>query len=173
MLVNKGLVYNNFFANGQRSIEGAQAILTGIPPLPGIPDITVLPVNYSRLGNIAKASGYRTIFVTTTLRESFSLDLMVYAAGIEEYYGQEDYPILLNYIDDPERYLGWDYDAFMHLLNKKVMKINLILQLLIPVQITVLFFGCMNHLLDMSMGQILKGAILICFITLIGPWENS
>jgi phosphoglycerol transferase MdoB-like AlkP superfamily enzyme len=118
MLVNKGLVYNNFFANGQRSIEGAQAILTGIPPLPGIPDITVLPVNYSRLGNIAKANGYRTIYVTTTLRESFSLDLMVYAAGIEEYYGQENYPILLNYIDDPERYLGWDYEAFMHLLNK-------------------------------------------------------
>ena len=117
MLVKKGLIYNNFFANGQRSIEGAQAILTGIPPLPGIPDFTVLSVNYSRIGEIAKANGYRTIFVTTTLREAFSLDLMVYAAGIEEYYGQEDYPLLLNYIDDAERYLGWDYEAFMHLLE--------------------------------------------------------
>jgi len=118
MLVKKGLIYNNFFANGQRSIEGAQAILTGIPPLPGIPDFTVLSVNYSRIGEIAKANGYRTIFVSTTLREAFSLDLMVYAAGIEEYYGQEDYPLLLNYIDDAERYLGWDYEAFMHLLEK-------------------------------------------------------
>ncbi len=118
MLVKKGLIYNNFFANGQRSIEGVQAILTGIPPLPGIPDLTVLSVNYSRIGEIAKANGYRTIFVTTTLREAFSLDLMVYAAGIEEYYGQEDYPLLLNYIDDAERYLGWDYEAFMHLLEK-------------------------------------------------------
>merc|ERR1711991_1146120 len=96
-IASEGLIFSNFFANGQRSIEGAQAILTGIPPLPGIPDIISLSINYSRLGELAKANNYSTIFVTSTLKESFSLDLMVYASGIEEYYGREDYNLLLNY----------------------------------------------------------------------------
>ena len=117
-LASDGLVFSNFFANGQRSIEGAQAILTGIPPLPGIPDIISLSVNYSRLGELAKANNYRTIFVTSTLKESFSLDLMVYASGIEEYYGREDYNLLLNYPEARERTLGWDYETFMLLSDK-------------------------------------------------------
>ena len=117
-IASEGLIFSNFFANGQRSIEGAQAILTGIPPLPGIPDIISLSVNYSRLGELAKANHYRTIFVTSTLKESFSLDLMVYASGIEEYYGREDYNLLLNYPEARERTLGWDYETFMLLFDK-------------------------------------------------------
>ena len=115
---SKGVVYENFFANGQRSVDGAQSILTGIPPLPGMPDITALSVNYSSLGQLARENNYRTIFVTTTLRESFSMDLIAGAAGFDEYYGLEDYPILLNYIDAADRPLGWDYDALMYLLQK-------------------------------------------------------
>ena len=117
-IASEGLIFSNFFANGQRSIEGAQAILTGIPPLPGIPDIISLSVNYSRLGELAKANHYRTIFVTSTLKESFSLDLMVYASGIEEYYGREDYNLLLKYPEARERTLGWDYESFMLLSDK-------------------------------------------------------
>ncbi len=117
-IASKGLVYQNFFANGQRSIDGAQSILTGIPPLPGMPDMTTLSVNYSSLGQLAKENNYHTIFVTTTLRESFSMDLIAGAAGFDEYYGLEDYPILLNYIDHKDRPLGWDYDAMMYLLQK-------------------------------------------------------
>merc|ERR1711991_246893 len=117
-IASEGLIFSNFFANGQRSIEGAQAILIGIPTLPGIPDIISLSVNYSRLGELAKANHYRTIFVTSTLKESFSLDLMVYASGIEEYYGREDYNLLLNYPEARERTLGWDYESFMLLSDK-------------------------------------------------------
>ena len=76
-----GLVFENFFANGQRSVDGVQSILTGIPPLPGMPDITALSVNYSGLGQLASENHYRTIFLTTTLRESFSMDLIAGAAG--------------------------------------------------------------------------------------------
>ncbi len=115
---SKGVVYENFFANGQRSVDGAQSILTGIPPLPGMPDITALSVNYSSLGQLARENNYHTFFVTTTLRESFSMDLIAGAAGFNEYYGLEDYPILLNYIDAADRPLGWDYDALMYLLQK-------------------------------------------------------
>ena len=113
-----GLVFENFFANGQRSVDGAQSILTGIPPLPGMPDITALSVNYSSLGQLASDNHYRTIFLTTTLRESFSMDLIAGAAGFDDYHGLEDYPLLLNYIDAADRPLGWDYEAFMYLLKQ-------------------------------------------------------
>ena len=99
-------------------MDGVQSILTGIPPLPGMPDITALSVNYSSLGQLARENNYQTFFVTTTLRESFSMDLIAGAAGFDEYYGLEDYPILLNYIDAADRPLGWDYDALMYLLQK-------------------------------------------------------
>jgi len=113
-----GLVFENFFANGQRSVDGAQSILTGIPPLPGMPDITALSVNYSSLGQLASDNHYRTIFLTTTLREAFSMDLIAGAAGFDDYHGLEDYPLLLNYIDAADRPLGWDYEAFMYLLKQ-------------------------------------------------------
>jgi len=113
-----GLVFENFFANGQRSVDGVQSILTGIPPLPGMPDITALSVNYSGLGQLASENHYRTIFLTTTLRESFSMDLIAGAAGFDDYHGLEDYPLLLNYIDAADRPLGWDYEAFMYLLKQ-------------------------------------------------------
>jgi len=117
-IASKGLVYENFFANGQRSVDGAQSILTGIPPLPGMPDMTTLSVNYTSLGKLARENNYNTIFVTTTLRESFSMDLIAGAAGFDKYYGLEDYPILLNYIEAADRPLGWDYEALMYLLQK-------------------------------------------------------
>ena len=117
-IASNGLVFENFFANGQRSVDGAQSILTGIPPLPGMPDITALSVNYSSLGQLASDNHYRTIFLTTTLRESFSMDLIAGAAGFDDYHGLEDYPLLLNYIDAADRPLGWDYEAFMYLLKQ-------------------------------------------------------
>jgi Phosphoglycerol transferase and related proteins, alkaline phosphatase superfamily len=117
-IASKGLVYENFFANGQRSVDGVQSILTGIPPLPGMPDMTSLSVNFSSIGQLARENNFRTIFVTTTLKESFSMDLIAGAVGFDEYFGLEDYPILLNYIDAADRPLGWDYEALMFLLQK-------------------------------------------------------
>ena len=116
-LAREGLVFKNFFANGQRSVDGTQSILTGIPPLPGMPDITALSINYSSLGILAKKNDFRTIFLTSTLRESFSLDLIAGAVGFDEYYGLEDYPIILDYIDSKDRTLGWDYDVLIYLLK--------------------------------------------------------
>ena len=117
-LASKGYVFENFFSNGQRSVDGVQSILTGIPPLPGMPDITNLSINYSSLGRLARKNNYRTIFLTSTLRESFSLDLIAGAAGFDEYFGLEDYPIILDYIDSKDRTLGWDYEVLIYLLKK-------------------------------------------------------
>ncbi len=117
-LASEGYVFENFFSNGQRSVDGAQSILTGIPPLPGMPDMTALSINFSSLGELARRNNYRTIFLTSTLRESFSLDLIAGAAGFDEYYGLEDYPIILDYIDSKDRTLGWDFEVLIYLLKK-------------------------------------------------------
>ena len=117
-LGREGLVFLNFFANGQRSVDGVQSILTGLPPLPGIPDITALSANYPRLAHLAEANHYRTLFLSSTLRESFSLDRIAGSAGFDEYYGREDYPLLLDYPEDQDRPLGWDYEVLMFLLDQ-------------------------------------------------------
>ena len=118
-LISTSRVYTNFFANGQRSVDGVQSILTGVPPLPGIPDMTALTANYPRLGNMARANDIRTVFVSSTNRESFSLDLIARSAGFNEYFGREDYPLLLSYpAEEAQRPLGWDYEAMMYLLQQ-------------------------------------------------------
>ena len=118
-LIKSSRVYTNFFANGQRSVDGVQSILTGVPPLPGSPDMTALTANYPRLGNMARANDIRTVFVSSTNRESFSLDLIAKSAGFNEYFGREDYPLLLSYpAEEAQRPLGWDYEAMMYLLQQ-------------------------------------------------------
>ncbi|MGA1166444.1 MAG: LTA synthase family protein, partial [bacterium] len=118
-LITESRVFTNFFANGQRSVDGVQSILTGVPPLPGIPDMTALTANYPRLGNMARANDIRTVFVSSTNRESFSLDLIAKSAGFNEYFGREDYPLLLSYpAEEAQRPLGWDYEAMMYLLQQ-------------------------------------------------------
>ena len=114
-LIAESRVFTNFFANGQRSVDGVQSILTGVPPLPGIPDMTALTANYPRLGNMARANNIRTVFVSSTNRESFSLDLIDKSAGFNEYFGREDYPLLLPYpAEEAQRPLGWDYDCLLY-----------------------------------------------------------
>ena len=118
-LITESRVFTNFFANGQRSVDGLQSILTGVPPLPGIPDMTALTANYPRLGSMARANDIRTVFVSSTNRESFSLDLIAKSAGFNEYFGREDYPLLLSYLaEEAQRPLGWDYEAMMYLLQQ-------------------------------------------------------
>jgi phosphoglycerol transferase MdoB-like AlkP superfamily enzyme len=117
-LVHEGVSFVNFFASGQRSVDGIQSIVTGVPPLPGMPNITSLSANYSRLAKLAETNGYQHIFITTTHRESFYLDAIAAAAGFSEYYGKEDFPIILDYPNDRDRWVGWDYEALMYLLQR-------------------------------------------------------
>ena len=117
-LVHEGVSFVNFFASGQRSVDGIQSIVTGVPPLPGMPNITSLSANYSRLAKLAETNGYQHIFITTTHREAFYLDAIAAAAGFSEYYGKEDFPIILDYPNDRDRWVGWDYEALMYLLQQ-------------------------------------------------------
>jgi phosphoglycerol transferase MdoB-like AlkP superfamily enzyme len=107
-----GIRYPNFFANGSRSIEAIQAILTGFPSLNGIPDLGIgfEMVQTGSLARYAKAEGYQTSFSQASARRSFRLDSAAGALGFDQYYGREDYTLTLPYPDKIEPVFGYDYE---------------------------------------------------------------
>ena len=119
-LARDGLKFTRFYAAGQRSIEGVQTTLTGIPALKGLPriDAGIGVSNFTRLGAMAEQHGYHTIFVQTSDRDSFKIQGVAKSAGFREFYGKEDIPLLLNYPDPSLATFGWDYDMLQFLLKK-------------------------------------------------------
>ncbi len=119
-IAGSGLRFTNFYAMGRWSLYGIQAIMTGIPTLPGIPMIgNGLEVSaISKLGEIARKNGYRTIFVQSSRRRSFRLDAVARSLGFEEMYGMEDIPVVYPYPDGSHPKFGWDYDTFLFLLDQ-------------------------------------------------------
>ena len=114
-----GWKFNRFYSHGQRSIDGAQSVLTGMPSVLGLPTIANTSANYSKIAALAEQSGISTIFVNSTLRESFLAQAIASSIGFREYYGKEDMPLLLDYLpEEKDRYLGWDYETLMFSLKK-------------------------------------------------------
>jgi phosphoglycerol transferase MdoB-like AlkP superfamily enzyme len=114
-----GAKFTRFYAAGQRSYEGLQATLTGLPSLPGMPTLTSgLATRVSRLGAMAHDAGFRTLFLQASNRRSLRLDAIAAATGFAEYYGQEDMPIRLQYPDPAGAAFGWDYEMYRLLLDK-------------------------------------------------------
>ena len=118
-LANNGLQFTNFYAVGQRSIEGIQASLTGLPPLIGLPNLGfgLEASNFPKIGNILRDNGYETIFTQSSRRRSFRVDAIARATGFEYYYGMEDMPMLLDY-SGQKSVFGWDYESMMFLKSK-------------------------------------------------------
>jgi phosphoglycerol transferase MdoB-like AlkP superfamily enzyme len=118
-LTARGLKFMNFYAAGQRSVEGIQATLTGIPSIIGLPTIGIgLLANYSKLGLIARNNGYSTIFVQSSKRRSLRVDAIAGSLGFESFYGKEDMPLLLEYEDVDGAKFGWDYETLMFAADK-------------------------------------------------------
>jgi len=119
-IAKNGLMFLNFYANGQRSIEGIAAILVGIPTLPGLPYLGkgLEIVDITRLGKILKDYGYSTIFVQTSKRRSFRMEGIAAALGFEEFYGKEDIPMRQRYMTDKEPAFGYDYEGLMFLKER-------------------------------------------------------
>ena len=113
-LVQKGRLYTNFYANGQRSIDGIAAVIAGVPRVPGAggfgEGIEVNGIGW--MGNIAKKQGYQTSFLSGSYRHSFYMDKIAPLAGFDTYYGSEDLTSL--HPNPPKSHWGgWDYDLFM------------------------------------------------------------
>jgi phosphoglycerol transferase MdoB-like AlkP superfamily enzyme len=119
-LANNGLMFTDFYANGQRSIIGIAASLTGIPAVPGMPTLgSGLELsNITRIGTVLKDRDYSTIFVQTSKRGSFRMEGIASASGFDEFYGKQDIPLIYPYKTDEEPAFGFDYDGLMFLKDK-------------------------------------------------------
>jgi phosphoglycerol transferase MdoB-like AlkP superfamily enzyme len=119
-LARDGLRFTRFYAAGQRSIDGIQATLTGIPTLMGMPRIDngIGVSNFSRLGSLVKERGYSTLFMQTSKRDSFKIQGIATAAGFDDFYGMEDVPLLLDYPDPNGAVFGWDYDTLQFMKGR-------------------------------------------------------
>ena len=119
-LAREGRLFTNFFASGQRSIQGIQATLTSIPPFTGLPSIGrgLEVYNISKVADIADKSGYETLFIQSSKRRSFRIDAIADALGFEQFYGMEDIPLKLEYKDPSASKFGWDYETYMFLKSK-------------------------------------------------------
>lgn len=111
-LIDKSQVWTQFYAAGQRSIIGIQATLTSVPALPEREPIGFgLELNkMSRIAVLANQRGYRTLMVQSSKRRSFHMDGIAKLLGFQEYFGQEDIPLLRQYPQDTPPF-GWDYDT--------------------------------------------------------------
>lgn len=118
-LIEKSVVWDNFYAAGQRSILGIQAVLASVPVLPTQPVLGYgLELhNLSRLAGEAEKNGYSTLMVQSSNRRSFHMDGIASSLGFSEYYGKEDMPLLRDYPQDIPRF-GWDYETLMFTEDK-------------------------------------------------------
>ncbi len=114
-LVKKGRLYTNFYANGQRSIDGITALIAGIPSAPGAGYLGegIESNNMGWLGKIAQQQGYQTSFLSGSYRASFYMDKIAPLAGFTTYYGSEDLRTNLHPHAPKSEWGGWDYDVMM------------------------------------------------------------
>ena len=119
-MARDGIIFPSFHASGQRSFEGVQAVLTGLPALPGVPTLTEgLTLRMPRVGAIAADAGMRTIFTQSARRQSLRLDSVAHALGFAEYYGREDNARLLLEYPDPGAFrYGLDHETMQGLADR-------------------------------------------------------
>lgn len=91
-LAKDGISFQNFYANGQRSIEGITSILTGVPSITGFPNLGygIELSNFSYIGKILKSNGYSTIGMQGSKKRSFRIGTVLNLAGFDEVFGAED-----------------------------------------------------------------------------------
>lgn len=113
-LSKQGRIYTNFYGNGQRSIQGAEAILAGMPSLPGMPFLGegIEQNRQSFLGELAQSQGYETFFLQSSDRGSFRFDSIAARTGFSTYEGAEDMPELHAAPKPPSSWGTWDHNTF-------------------------------------------------------------
>jgi len=101
-LASAGLLFTNFLASGQRSIEAAPAILASIPGLSNHTQIgsTTETARFLGLGTMLGRHGYATAFYHGAKTGSMGFDAFARMAGLRRYFGKEDYPGLSDEVQD-------------------------------------------------------------------------
>lgn len=92
-LMRKGIVFNNAFANGLKSIEALPAITASIPTLMRNPFITsdYAQNKFESLASLLNKEGYNTSFFHGGIRGTMGFYSFSRKAGFQEYYGMEEY----------------------------------------------------------------------------------
>lgn len=119
-LSKNGVLFTRFYANGQRSIEGASALLASVATLPGMPFLGEgLEQNrFSFLGELAQNQSYETIFLQSSERYSLRFDSIAKRAGFSTYLGAEDIPELHEHSKPVNNWGTWDHNTFQE-ANKR------------------------------------------------------
>lgn len=106
-------VYERFYASSQRTVGGVQATLTGLPPLPGLPELGhgLEQAELTRVAARARTAGYEALFFQGPRRRSYYLDSFALGAGFSEAYGLEDYPEQRDRGGQSAKW-GWDEDLY-------------------------------------------------------------
>ena len=119
-LAQHGRLYTRFYANGQRSIQGAAAVLAGMPTLPGMPFLGEgLEQNQqSFLGVLAQSQGYETFFLQSSDRGSLRFNAVAARAGFSTYLANEDIPELHEHKKTAYTWGTWDHNTFQE-ANKR------------------------------------------------------
>ncbi|MBI4727059.1 sulfatase-like hydrolase/transferase [candidate division TA06 bacterium] len=102
-LAQHGILYTNFMANSQRSLEAVPAILTSIPAFYNNNSLIGSQAEMNRvlgLGHILLKRGYTTSFHHGAKVGSMGLDAYARTAGFLNYYGKEDFPGLADSMQD-------------------------------------------------------------------------
>ncbi|MDO9391089.1 MAG: sulfatase-like hydrolase/transferase [bacterium] len=102
-LAVQGLLFTNFMANSQRSLEAVPAILTSIPAFYNNHSFINSQAEMNRvmgLGHILLKRGYTTSFHHGAKVGSMGFDAYARTAGFLKYYGKEDYPGLADSLQD-------------------------------------------------------------------------
>lgn len=117
-LVKDALVFDKFYANGQRSIMGLMSVFLSFPYVTGLPYLGNGLENsgQTKLPLILKENGYDNVFVQGDKRESDNAIAFANYLGFDNAYGKEDIPILNKY--DIEISKGYDIEGFEFFFNK-------------------------------------------------------
>ena len=113
-LARQGRLYTRFYANGQRSILGAESILASQPTFPGMAFLGegIEQNRQSFLGELARSQGYETLFLQSSERGSLRFDAIAARTGFATYRGAEDIANLHEKPKPADTWGTWDHNTF-------------------------------------------------------------
>lgn len=113
-LARTGRLYSRFYANGQRSIQGAEAILASQPTFSGMPFLGegIEQNRQSFLGELAQSQGYETFFLQSSERGSLRFNAISARTGFRTYRGAEDIANLHATPKPTATWGTWDHNTF-------------------------------------------------------------
>ncbi|MDR0723717.1 MAG: LTA synthase family protein [Endomicrobium sp.] len=121
-IASKSIVFDKFYANGQRSIMGLMSVFLSVPYVQGMLYFGEGLENcgQTRLPAILEKNGYSNVFVQGDKRESDNAIAIANYLGFKESYGKQDIPIRHDYLKINK---GYDIEG-MNFFFEKIKKLK-------------------------------------------------